>query len=94
VSLRLQIDLSGGMYVHLVTNHTSPRSIVGALVGLEYALEWLVSWWESFTVYHRQWLMFTSLRVPFYWELKTIFVLYLALPQTQVTLSFLRLFPL
>ncbi|KAF8576091.1 hypothetical protein K439DRAFT_1397634 [Ramaria rubella] len=40
-------------------------SIVGALVGVEYALEWLVSW------------------VPFYWEVKTVFILYLALPQTQ-----------
>jgi len=40
-------------------------AIMGALVGTEYALEWLVSW------------------VPFYWEIKTVFILYLALPQTQ-----------
>jgi len=40
-------------------------SVMGALVGTEYALEWLISWF------------------PFYWEVKTIFVLYLSLPQTQ-----------
>ncbi|KAG2356351.1 TB2/DP1, HVA22 family-domain-containing protein [Suillus spraguei] len=39
-------------------------SVLGCIVGVEYAAEWLVSW------------------VPFYYLVKTIFLLYLALPQT------------
>jgi len=38
---------------------------IGVLVGIEYACEWLISWF------------------PFYWEVKTLFLLFLALPQTQ-----------
>jgi len=40
---------------------------IGALVGIEYVCEWLISWF------------------PFYWEVKTLFLLFLALPQTQGT---------
>lgn len=40
-------------------------SVLGCIVGVEYAAEWLVSW------------------VPFYYLVKTIFLLYLALPQTR-----------
>ncbi|KAG1818821.1 TB2/DP1, HVA22 family-domain-containing protein [Suillus variegatus] len=40
-------------------------SVLGCIVGVEYAAEWLISW------------------VPFYYLVKTIFLLYLALPQTR-----------
>ncbi|KDQ56823.1 hypothetical protein JAAARDRAFT_36300 [Jaapia argillacea MUCL 33604] len=40
-------------------------SVLGCVVGMEYAAEWLISW------------------VPFYYPIKTTFLLYLALPQTQ-----------
>lgn len=40
-------------------------SVLGCIVGVEYAAEWLVSW------------------VPFYYLVKTLFLLYLALPQTR-----------
>ncbi|KAG6865749.1 hypothetical protein C0991_012221 [Blastosporella zonata] len=47
-------------------------SVLGCLVGVEYLAEWLVSCNKSI-----------NQRVPFYYTLKTLFLLYLALPQTQ-----------
>ncbi|KAK0198288.1 TB2/DP1, HVA22 family-domain-containing protein [Armillaria mellea] len=40
-------------------------TVIGAYVGFEYLVGWLISW------------------LPFYWEIKTVFLLFLSLPQTQ-----------
>ncbi|KAK0245669.1 TB2/DP1, HVA22 family-domain-containing protein [Armillaria nabsnona] len=40
-------------------------TVIGAFVGFEYLVGWLISW------------------LPFHWEIKTVFLLFLSLPQTQ-----------
>ncbi|KAK0233062.1 TB2/DP1, HVA22 family-domain-containing protein [Armillaria fumosa] len=40
-------------------------TVIGAYVGFEYLVGWLIGW------------------LPFYWEAKTVFLLFLSLPQTQ-----------
>lgn len=59
-------------------------SVVGAFVALEYVAEWVISWYVHLFQNHCQSAEFV-VRFPFYWELKTLFLLYLALPQTQVS---------
>ncbi|KAG8679597.1 hypothetical protein FRC09_018851 [Ceratobasidium sp. 395] len=61
-------------------------SVMGCVVGVEYIAEWLIRWYEALLSSHCKTNTFThSLppRIPLYWEIKTIFLLYLALPQTQ-----------
>ncbi|KAK0456628.1 hypothetical protein EV421DRAFT_1895836 [Armillaria borealis] len=42
-------------------------TVIGAFVGFEYLVGWLISW------------------LPFHWEIKTVFLLFLSLPQTQAS---------
>jgi receptor expression-enhancing protein 1/2/3/4 len=57
-------------------------TVIGAFVAFQYTAEWLISW------YVYQHLMCLRLirasRFPFYFEIKTLFLLFLALPQIQV----------
>lgn len=58
---------------------------VGAFVAFENLAEWFVSWYvprlyDKISHSHP-----AILRLPFYWEFRTLFLLFLALPQTQVT---------
>ena len=62
-------------------------SVIGAFVAFEYLAEWLISWQVIFPPLapcdHLTLALLPS-RLPFYWELKTAFLLFLSLPQTQV----------
>lgn len=61
-------------------------AVVGAFVALEYSGEWLFSWYV-FIAPPALILSKTYVRFPFYWELKTVFLLFLSLPQTQVRIQ-------
>jgi receptor expression-enhancing protein 1/2/3/4 len=61
-------------------------AVLGCLVGVEYVAEWLVSW----CVWHdprmdpmRLLTLVVCCRLPLYYPMKTLFLLYLALPQTR-----------
>ncbi|KAF9479713.1 hypothetical protein BDN70DRAFT_786350, partial [Pholiota conissans] len=58
-------------------------AVIGVFMAFEYVAEWTVSW-QAFNPpdlrYHSD---FCHKRLPFYWEVKTMFLLYLSLPQTQ-----------
>jgi len=60
-------------------------SVIGAFVAFEYLAEWLISWQVIFPPLapcdHLTLALLPS-RLPFYWELKTAFLLFLSLPQT------------
>ena len=63
-------------------------SVLACVVGVEYLAEWLVSWCAlrySLTIDAISLILsFSPLkRIPFYYLFKTLFLLYLALPQTQ-----------
>ena len=67
-------------------------TVVGAFVAFEYTAEWLISWYVTFfsTSPYLNYTIFAvhllgTSRLPFYWEAKTIFFLYLSLSQTQVS---------
>jgi receptor expression-enhancing protein 1/2/3/4 len=61
--------------------------LVGVVVAFEYTAEWLLSW----SVYHIK--VYTSrphdpfYRFPFYWEIKTLFLLFLSLPQFEARVN-------
>ena len=74
-------------------------SVLGVILATEYVAEWLVRWYVgiSSTLNRRRRVNRTltqhsfsstsdarKFRVPFYWLIKMMFLLYLALPQTQV----------
>ena len=59
-------------------------SVLGCIVGVEYVAEWLVSWSVNLSCD----LAFTKMqdrrhRIPMYYLMKTVFLLYLVLPQTR-----------
>lgn len=61
-------------------------SVLGCIVGVEYVAEWIISW----CVFHRNScalritvVSFAIPRIPLYYPIKTLFLLYLALPQTR-----------
>lgn len=58
-------------------------SVLGCVVGIEYVAEWLISWYVCHSnSTHMSGSLRINLRVPFYYPIKTLFLLYLALPQT------------
>jgi len=61
-------------------------AVISMVVAFEYLAEWLISWQVSFFLVVPR-LTFFSQRLPFYWEIKTVFLLFLSLPQSQVHLS-------
>ena len=61
-------------------------SVIGAFVAFEYVAEWFITWYAVFsTSYLEKWYLILLKRIPFYWEVKTLFLLFLSLPQTQVS---------
>jgi receptor expression-enhancing protein 1/2/3/4 len=67
-------------------------TVIGAFVAFEYVAEWLISWQAliiDYSVTPSQ-IIPSSCRLPFYWEVKTMFLLYLSLPQIQVCLVLAR----
>ena len=69
--------------------HAMYWSVIGAVVAFEYIAEWLISWQVltiDYSVRHTSQTIPSSCRLPFYWEVKTLFFLYLSLPQIQVWL--------
>jgi receptor expression-enhancing protein 1/2/3/4 len=61
-------------------------SVLGCIVGIEYIAEWTVSWYFSLfspLCVSSLTILGQSHRIPFYYTIKTLFLLYLALPQTK-----------
>lgn len=64
-------------------------AVVGAFVAFEYVSGWLLDWSVALSAHHAPHAhihvpLLSLTRVPFYWEARTVFLLFLALPQTQV----------
>lgn len=57
--------------------------VLGCVVGVEYIAEWVVSWYSLLLLSAERKFFQHSSRIPFYYTLKTIFLLYIALPQLQ-----------
>ncbi|KAI6007229.1 hypothetical protein EDD15DRAFT_2395954 [Pisolithus albus] len=60
-------------------------AVIGAFIAIENILGFLISWYISINESHLVTTLkaCTSCRLPFYWELRTLFLLYLSLPQIQ-----------
>ncbi len=60
---------------------------VGGLVAFENVAQWLVSWYVKRSYFHTSQTPYKLrvVRFPFYWEARTILLLFLALPQIQVS---------
>lgn len=58
-------------------------TVLGFVVGVEYVAEWTISWYApSFHIFTQSDSL-SPYRIPFYYTLKTLFLLYIALPQTK-----------
>lgn len=60
-------------------------SVLGFVVGIEYVAEWTISWYVLLLDIYIQsdFVALDNHRIPFYYTIKTLFLLYIALPQTK-----------